>query len=142
MLSRKNSLVLIFVLSIFQFAFSTSSNNSFFYPRINFLDSRKDEIFKQYEMDVQLAKKQFASNENPSFMLYQYKTTEDDNLFTISARCNILQETIATLNHISSPTEDISNREILLPTVDGIFVSNSPVTPFESILKKKLLSIR
>ena len=136
MLSRKNSLVLIFVLSIFQFAFSTSSNNAFFYPRINFLDSRKDEIFKQYEMDVQLAKKQFASNENPSFMLYQYKTTEDDNLFTISARCNILQETIATLNHINSPTEDISNRELLLPTVDGIFVPNSPVTPFESILKK------
>ena len=84
-------------------------------------------------MDVQLAKKQFASNENPSFMLYQYRTTEDDNLFTISARCNILQETLATLNHISSPTEDISNRELLLPTVDGIFVSNSPVTPFESI---------
>ena len=97
MLSRKNSLVLIFVLSIFQFAFSTSSNNAFFYPRINFLDSRKDEIFKQFEMDVQIAKKQIANNENPAFMLYQYKTTDEDNLFTISARCNILQETIATL---------------------------------------------
>ena len=63
-------------------------------------------------MDVQIAKKQIANNEIPAFMLYQYKTTKDDNLFTISARCNILQETIATLNHISSPTEDISNKEI------------------------------
>ncbi len=87
-------------------------------------------------MDVLESKKLIASNQNSPIMFYQYRTSDDDTLFSISARCNILLETIATLNHISSPTENISDREILLPIIDGVFISNSPATPFESILKK------
>jgi murein DD-endopeptidase MepM/ murein hydrolase activator NlpD len=137
LLLRKNSLVIIFViLSFFQLVYSSSANNETFYPRILVLDSRKDEIFKQYEFDVLESKKLLASNQIPSIMFYKYKTTEYDTLFSISARCNILIETIATLNHIGSTTEDISNKEILLPSVDGIFVSNNPSSPFEEILKK------
>lgn len=137
MLLRKNNIVLIFfVLSFFQLLYSNSVNNEIFYPRILTLDSRKDEIFKQYELDVLESKKLLASEQNPTMMFYKYKTSQYDTLFSISARCNILLETIATLNHISSTSEDISNKELLLPTVDGIFIPNNPTSPFEEILKK------
>jgi murein DD-endopeptidase MepM/ murein hydrolase activator NlpD len=137
LLLRKNSLVIILViLSFFQLLYSNSVKSEIFYPRILSLDSRKDEIFKQFEFDVVESKKLLAANQNPTMMFYRYKTTSQDTLFSISARCNILIETIATLNHISSTTEDISNKEILLPIVDGIFVTNNPTSPFEEILKK------
>ena len=134
---KKNSFIKLFLIfTFFQFIFSNNLTTSPAYPRIKSLDSRIDVIFKQYELDVLQAKKDFALDKNPTLMFYLYKTSKDDNLFSISARCNILQETIATLNHISSPNEDISEREIILPVVDGLFVTNNPVTPFESILKK------
>ena len=118
MLLRKNSLVIILViLSFFQLLYSNSVKSEIFYPRILSLDSRKDEIFKQFEFDVVESKKLLAANQNPTMMFYRYKTTSQDTLFSISARCNILIETIATLNHISSTTEDISNKEILLPII-------------------------
>lgn len=134
---KKNSFIKLFLIfTFFQFIFSNNLTTSPAYPKIKSLDSRKDVIFKQYELDVLQAKKDFALDKNPTLMFYLYKTSKDDNLFSISARCNILQETIATLNHISSPNEDISEREIILPVVDGLFVTNNPITPFESILKK------
>ena len=134
---KKNSFIKLYLIfTFFQFIFSNNLTTSPAYPRIKSLDSRIDVIFKQYELDVLQAKKDFALDKNPTLMFYLYKTSKDDNLFSISARCNILQETIATLNHISSPNEDISEREIILPVVDGLFVTNNPVTPFESILKK------
>lgn len=137
MLLRKNSLVIVFViLSFFQLIYANSTNNEIFYPRILVLDSRKDEIFKQYEFDVLESKKLLAANQNPAIMFYKYKASEYDTLFSISARCNILIETIATLNHIGSTTEDITNKELLLPNVDGIFISSNPTSPFEEILKK------
>ena len=44
----------------------------------------------------------------------------------------ILKKLLATGNGRCN----ISNKEILLPSVDGIFVSNNPSSPFEEILKE------
>lgn len=125
--------------SIFIFLFVLISDFSFassVFPEIQLLKS-SDAMFKQYSQDVEKTYKALARGDTPEMFIYRYSATEDDTIRTLAARCNIPQDTIATLNHISSADINLENKEILLPTVPGLFITTKPSSTLEHLLTKK-----
>ncbi|NLK46348.1 MAG: M23 family metallopeptidase [Treponema sp.] len=107
------------------------------YPHISELQSRNP-MFKQYMQDVEQTYKLVAKGSAPLLSLYTYTCTKADTIMTISARCNIPQETIATLNRFSSSDVLLDGITIVLPTVPGLFISTNPETTLEHILSRKV----
>lgn len=128
---RKNCVLTLFLL-IIHFNFFAAEN----YPHITELVSRNP-VFKQYNQEVEQNYKNLARGKPMRFSVYTYTCTKDDTVITLSARCNIPQETIATLNRIPSVDNNLSGKTVFLPTVTGLFITKSPATTLEHILSKK-----
>ncbi|MBO4727065.1 MAG: M23 family metallopeptidase [Spirochaetaceae bacterium] len=94
-------------------------------------------MFKQYQQDVEQSYKLIAQGKTPFIGLYTYTGIKGDSIMTVSARCNIPQETIATLNRFSSSDAQLEDVEIILPTAPGLFIPTTPETTLEIILSKK-----
>lgn len=128
-----------FLVSLLFLLFTLHANNSTeaiyqqYFPEIQELNS-KNPIFKQYSQDVENSYKNIAQNKETSLIFYKYFTKEEDTLLSISSRCNISYDSIATINKIPSLHHDISNKYIYLPTVPGIFISKDPKTTIEKLL--------
>ena len=82
------------------------------FPTIKDLSS-KNPIFKQYSQDVENNYKLLAKNGETVQYFYKYYTNENDTLLSISARCNIPYDSIASLNRIPSIHSDIKNKIII-----------------------------
>lgn len=123
-----------FFIFFFSFAsiFSQTSNQTYF-PSIIELSS-KDPVFKQYCQDVELNYKKIAKEEDLFSFFYTYTPKSEDTLLSISSRCNIPYETIATINRISSIHSDVSNKTLYLPTCPGLFITQKPLTTIENLL--------
>jgi murein DD-endopeptidase MepM/ murein hydrolase activator NlpD len=65
--------------------------------------------------------------------VYSYTAQSGDTLLTIAARCGIHYAAIATLNRLSS-TEIPPGRELLLPTIEGLFIAEKPESDIELLL--------
>ncbi len=113
-----------------------NATSAFNYPHIDELQSRNP-MFKQYMQDVEQTYKLIAQGNNPFLGIYSYTGIKGDTIMTVSARCNIPQETIATLNRFASSDAMLEGVTILLPTVPGLFISTRPETTLEHILSKK-----
>lgn len=105
-------------------------------PRIEKLES-KNIVFQQYCQEVENSYKELAKNKIPLQNFYAYKASEKDNLLSLSARCSLPYETIATINSISDQNESLEGKTILLPVVPGLFITTSPVIPYEILLFNK-----
>ena len=127
--------LLVTVYSFFSIAV-LSANSSGCYPHIQELQSRNP-MFKQYQQDVEQSYKLIAQGNTPFLGLYTYTGIKGDTIMTVSARCNIPQETIATLNRFSSSDAPLENVEIILPTAPGLFIPTAPESTLEIILSKK-----
>ena len=136
---KKVSILLLFLL-VFSFGFGTAaycatpSLNS--YPHIVELQS-KNPMFKQFEQDVEQSYKLIARGSSPFLGLYTSTGIKGDSIRTVSARCNIPQETIATLNRFASADVNLEDVEIILPTAPGLFIPVNPESTLEIILSKK-----
>lgn len=137
---RKKAFNFFLVLCFFSFYFSSADIKATSpldcYPHIPELQSRNP-VFKQYEQDVEQTYKLIARGDSPFLGLYTYTGTKEDTIMTVSARCNIPQETIATLNRFSSSDTRLDGINILLPTVPGLFIPAAPESTLEIILSKK-----
>jgi len=109
-------------------------------PAIQRLDSR-DTIFKQYLSDIEAGRRllfsyrQMAAQELASFLtIYSYSPKENDGLLEIAARCSVPYGTLASLNRLSHPGDLASGKPMLLPTIPGIFVPETPETDLERLL--------
>ena len=131
-LCRKNCAAVLFFLLLIHFNFFAAEN----YPHITELVSRNP-VFKQYNQEVEQNYKNLARGKPMRFSVYTYTCTKYDTVITLSARCNIPQETIATLNRIPSVDNNLSGKTVFLPTVTGLFITKTPVTILEHILSKK-----
>lgn len=124
---------LIYLLSPLYSNSTLETLNQQYFPEIQELNS-KNPIFKQYSQDVENSYKNIAQNKDTYLMFYKYFTKEGDTLLSISSRCNIPYESIATINRIPSLHYDISDKYIYLPTVPGIFITKSSTTMIEKLL--------
>jgi murein DD-endopeptidase MepM/ murein hydrolase activator NlpD len=108
------------------------------FPVIERLDPQRDLVFKQYLADVDLARRRlFGSNQGKQTIseflrIYSYTPKADEDIFRLAARCNVPYPAMATLNRISHP--DMLKGPVLLPTVPGIFIPESPSNDLERLI--------
>ncbi|MDR0448194.1 MAG: M23 family metallopeptidase [Treponema sp.] len=105
---------------------------------IDRLDTR-DSVFKQYLADVELARRRlFGQNSNTKqdlrefLQIYSYTPKKDEDIFRLSARCNIPYASLATLNRIAN-SGSLDGR-ILLPTMPGLFIPENPGNDLELLI--------
>jgi len=114
-------------------------------PMISRLDTR-DAVFRQYLQDVEAARRLlFSSRQNrdsadlaqrlaSSLTIFAYIPREGENIFSIAARCNIPLSTLASLNRLSNREDVVAGRVLLLPSVPGIFIAETPDNSLERLI--------
>jgi murein DD-endopeptidase MepM/ murein hydrolase activator NlpD len=111
------------------------------FPSIERLDSR-DPAFKQYLADVDLARRRLFGGDKKEGLaeflrVYAYTPGPEDDLFRLSARCNIPYPALATLNRLSHPDrfrDSGAPGALLLPTVPGLFIPEAPHNDLERLM--------
>lgn len=107
-----------------------------------------NKLFSQYQKDIEKQSKlkripsaKRTAKDFPSADFYVYKIPENpekylSDFIALSARLQISQGTLATVNSISSP--QIENGAILiLPVNQGLFIAKNPKSSFEILLKNE-----
>jgi murein DD-endopeptidase MepM/ murein hydrolase activator NlpD len=130
-------------------ALAVSAQSPFSFPLIKRLGAG-DVVFRQFEDDVREGRRVFGSTAgnrsgqrlSPAdwaerLTIYAYTTREDDvvddTVRGIAARCNVTQVSIASLNRISHDN-GVGDRTLLLPTVSGVFVLQTPASDMDRLL--------
>jgi hypothetical protein len=122
-------------------------------PLIKVLDG-KDPQFMQFQKDVEDHRKQIAKLMNmpvsqqeqilealaSSLTIYRYIPGKDEDIFTIAAQCTLPYESIATLNRIHHPSLLNKNKEILLPSIPGLYIPEKAMTDIEQLMETAHLS--
>jgi murein DD-endopeptidase MepM/ murein hydrolase activator NlpD len=104
-------------------------------PLISRLDNR-DLGFVQYQEDVENSRRRlFGRNSGGegswALTVYRYAPAEGEDLLSLAARCNIPYSSLATLNRLPHPP---LVKEMLLPSIPGIFVSLEPDSDLERLI--------
>lgn len=112
---------------VFSNAFSSSQNDEKIIIETKNLPiltrlSSYESSFKEYCKIVEENYKNLNSGREPNHQFFYYKNTEKFTLQGLASRCNIPYETIATLNKIESSSDKITNKDLILPTVPGLFI--------------------
>lgn len=102
-------------------------------PEIQIL-SYKDEVFLQYADAVEDDNKARASGKARDYLIFKYTAKKEDSLRAIAARCCIREETLATINSISSINDEIAGRTLLLPVFNAVFIALEPQNAFETLI--------
>jgi murein DD-endopeptidase MepM/ murein hydrolase activator NlpD len=104
------------------------------FPRIERLDNR-DPVFKQYQDDVALSRRRVFGAAGAAaagqLRLYRYAPA-GENLYQLSARCNVPYASLATLNRLRHP--EGLGAGVLLPSVPGIFVPEEAESDLERLI--------
>ncbi|MDL2229578.1 M23 family metallopeptidase [Treponema sp. OttesenSCG-928-L16] len=139
--SRKSPLFSVFfvLLCVSTGAAETASSSP--YPLIAHLDIRNT-LFRQYLDDVQSARRRSMNRTGISspeslaegFTLYSYTVREGDDFFSLAARCSLSHSALATLNRLPHPSSIENSGTILLPSVPGIFIPESPESDLEQLI--------
>lgn len=105
----------------------------------------EDPIFRQFQADVEDGRRLLALPARPTeetagsyLAVYRYKAAERDDIFTIAARSSLPYGTVATANGLQNPQTLGPGRELLLPSIPGLFIPEAP----ESDLERLLLAAR
>lgn len=107
-------------------------------PIVNISDlSSRNFVFSQYQDEVQLSNKAWALGKKNPLLLFGYKAKKTDSIISVAARCSIRQETLATVNAIDSADQDITGKQLYLPSADGIFISQPPQGRLQVLLAGK-----
>jgi murein DD-endopeptidase MepM/ murein hydrolase activator NlpD len=109
-------------------------------PEIRRLDTR-DAIFKQYLSDVEASRRLLFSSRQgtreallSSLTIYSYTLRDGDALMGIAARCNIPYGTMASLNRFSHSEDLVSGKTLLLSSIPGIFIPETPDNDLEQLI--------
>ena len=125
---------LLSAILLFIFLGQSYSEDLSVYPEIKIL-SREDPLFRQLAEDVAGFYQLLAKGEPvPAPVFFRYKLKDDDDLFTVASRATVYQDTLSTLNRVSSNAEFKALREILIPNVTGLFLPRQPETDIEILM--------
>ena len=108
-------------------------------PFIPRLDSR-DVMFRQYMADVQAARRHVISSRRnieeagELLTIYSYLTQEGDDILGIAARSNIPVAALASLNRLSNARDLRAGMLLLLPSMPGIFIPETPGSELERLI--------
>ena len=146
MLKNKAALLIVFLLSAFiLYSENITKNND--KPVVIELDinqlpeitslkpSRSNVMFREYQSVIENNNQLISAGHSPEYMFFKYKNTENFTFQGLAARCCISQDTLATLNSISSGHDDINGKTLILPTVNGLYI---PVQQGQNMLEQLL----
>ena len=117
-------------------------------PRIQRLDSR-DTAFAQYLSDVESGRQQIFPVRNSNrrisdedwartlaedLTIYVYKSGTGDDVLGLAARCSIPYSAIATINRLSNPEDLQQGQDLILPSIPGLFIPETPGNELERLL--------
>ena len=131
-----------FYLLIFTASFLNAQAGEQSLPRIQRLNTR-DTVFAQFLSDVEISRRQIfltSGNRNSlsaiaeSLTVYLYTPEQGETILTLSARCNLPYSTLATINRLSNTADFSHGRTMLLPSVPGLFIPETPQTELEFLL--------
>jgi murein DD-endopeptidase MepM/ murein hydrolase activator NlpD len=117
------------------------------FPEITRMDSR-DTGFRQYISDVESNRRRLAGIRTTPLQtaehltIYKYTTRAGDDLFTVSARCNIPYSALASLNRLNNPTSLEEGKSILLPSCPGIFIPANIESDLEKLIGVSRLDVQ
>lgn len=137
---NKSILFLIFLTLLSVPVFSKERTVTLTPQRLPVLESLSpyNDIFKEYINIVDDNYKSQSQGNPPLVLFFQYKAGKDfSKLMQISSRTNILYETLATLNGITDPQENLEGKTLIIPTFTGLFVYEEPNSTLELILHEK-----
>ena len=110
------------------------------FPVINVLNPT-DTGFRQLMSDVEANRRRLSNIRGivpqeiaEHLSIFQYTVRQGEDLFFLSARSNIPQATLASLNRISNPRGIQAGMTVLLPTCPGIFIPANVETSLEFLL--------
>lgn len=125
----KKFIFIVFFFNLFFLTAQTSeSHNAIIIKKENLpvieslLPSKANVVFKEYQSITENNNKAVRAGREPEIIFFLYKNTENFTFQALAARCCITQETLATLNRIENAQENIKNKEIILPVVNGLFI--------------------
>ncbi|MGI9255363.1 MAG: LysM peptidoglycan-binding domain-containing M23 family metallopeptidase [Salinispira sp.] len=126
-------LTLLFIVSRFQL-------DAQLLPELSSLDSR-DNLFQQIGDDIQAFYRARAVNTLvPELSIYQYRVKDGDTLFSLAAKLNLPQSSITTINRLDTPDLPPPGKRILIPNVPGMFIPEEPISDFEKLISRRLVS--
>ncbi|MCR5218822.1 M23 family metallopeptidase [Treponema sp.] len=99
--------------------------------------SSRNLIFKQYQEEIEENNTAFFNDRDSQMSFYTYTCVKKDTLFTVSSRCMLRQETLATANGIIDAKQNIEGKSLILPTINGLFISQSPSNSLEVLLRSE-----
>jgi len=99
-----------------------------------------DNGFRQFINDVENNRRRLIARRNSpeesaeNLTIYQYTTRQNDDLFSVAARCNIPYAALASLNRLSSPVSLEEGKLILLPSYPGVYIPQMPESDLEKLI--------
>ncbi|NBF40514.1 MAG: peptidoglycan DD-metalloendopeptidase family protein [Spirochaetes bacterium] len=104
------------------------------YPRLTTLGSN-DVIYKQHQADVaEYYKTSRTGRDLPDLAIYRYKPRESDTLITVASRLMVPYSSLASLNRMAHSEIPDDTEYLLVPSVPGIFVPETPVSELENLM--------
>ena len=108
-------------------------------PKIESL-SRKDLVFVQLGQSMEYNEKQIAAGRDSFCEFYIYICPKDEPLIFLASDMLVPYDTLATLNGISDASVSMKGREIIVPSVRGVFVAEKPRNSIEILLSREFAS--
>ena len=99
------------------------------YPLIHYTVRSRDPLYSQQQQDVENWYR--GDGEQPPLMVFRYRPTPSEDLFSVAAAFNLPYESLSTLNGWSAPGLFHPDREILVPNQPGIFIPSEPQGSWE-----------
>ncbi|GHT96354.1 peptidase M23 [Spirochaetia bacterium] len=127
----------LFLLLRFQVLLPALENTEPGFPFISRLDP-SNVVFKQYLADVETARRLIFTGNTDAITeyltVYAYTPAEGDDVYGLAARCNIPYAALVTLNRLPHPTSLAGAGTLLLPSIPGIFIPETPESDLERLL--------
>jgi len=97
----------------------------------------KNSLFEQYTSIVESNYKTISAGKEAEHIYFQYKNTEDFTVYQLASRCSINYDTLVTLNNLSSKDDVITNKTLILPVVQGLYIPlDKPTNSLETLLQE------
>lgn len=107
------------------------------YPSIGRL-AASDLVFKQLGDSIaQGYRAEKAGDTYPDLFFCVWHAMEGDDLFSLAARLSLPYEAISTLNGLEKPRSFKPGEEVLVPSVAGVFVPDTPRNDMDIILSAR-----
>jgi murein DD-endopeptidase MepM/ murein hydrolase activator NlpD len=103
--------------------------------------THKDAIFETFMTEVQKAYQSIARDKHFAPLLFEYTAAKGDTVFTVSSRCAIPYDTLATINRLDSADAPLEGMTLVIPAAPGLFIPEIPNTTTEYLITQRYVSL-